>query len=146
MMRRIQIALFGCLALVMGIGEANAAPVSSTTAERAAVSWLRRSRAPGVRRNAAVRRSHRVLFKHDGIEAAANLVSLEDGGFVVVAPDDRIEPVIFHSPDGEVSETDDGGPLWALLKADLAYRMATVNEAETGVVVRVAFAAAKEIR
>ena len=78
----------------------------------------------------------------DGIEAAANLVSLEDGGFVVVAPDDRIEPVIFHSSDGVVSETDDGGPLWALLKADLAYRMAVVNEVETGTVVNVAFAAA----
>ena len=141
-MRRIQIALFGCLALVMSFGEASAAPVSSATAERAAMSWLRRSRAPGIRRSAAVRRSHRVLFKHDGIEAAANLVSLEDGGFVVVAPDDRIEPVIFHSPDGEVSETDDGGPLWALLKADLAYRMAVVNEVETGTVVNVAFAAA----
>ena len=142
MMGRIQVALFGCLALVMGIGEADAAPVSSATAERAAMSWLRRSRAPGVRRNAAVRRSHRVSFKHDGIEAAANLVSLEDGGFVVVAPDDRIEPVIFHSSDGVVSETDDGGPLWALLKADLAYRMAAVNEVETGAVVHVAFAAA----
>ena len=142
MMGRILVVLFGCLALVMSLGEANAATVSSATAERAAMSWLRRSRAPGVRRDAAVRRSHRVSFKHDGIEAAANLVSLEDGGFVVVAPDDRIEPVIFHSPDGVVSETDDGGPLWALLKSDLAYRMAVVNEVETGVVVRVAFAAA----
>ncbi len=60
----------------------------------------------------------------------------------MVAPDDRIEPVIFHSPDGAVCETDDGGPFWALLKADLAYRMAAVNEAETGAVVHVAFAAA----
>lgn len=142
MMRRIQVVLFGCLALLLSFGEANAASVSSATAERAAMSWLRRSRAPGVRRNAAVRRSHRVSFKHDGIEAAANLVSLEDGGFVVVAPDDRIEPVIFHSPDGEACETDDGGPFWALLKADLAYRMAVVNEAATGTVVHVAFAAA----
>lgn len=141
-MRRIQFAICCCLALAVSFGEANAAPVSPVTAERAAMSWLSRSRAPGVRRNAAVRRSHRIAFRHDGIEAAANLVSLEDGGFVVVAPDDRIEPVIFHSPDGAVCETDDGGPFWALLKADLAYRMAAVNEAETGAVVHVAFAAA----
>lgn len=140
--RRIQFAICCCLALAVSFGEANAAPVSPVTAERAAMSWLSRSRAPGVRRNAAVRRAHRVAFRHDGIEAAANLVSLEGGGFVVVAPDDRIEPVIFHSPDGEVCETDDGGPFWALLKADLACRMAAVNEAETGAVVHVAFAAA----
>ena len=119
-----------------------AASVSPATAEKAVRVWMRSSRAPGVKRNRTVQNARRVSFKYDGIDAAANLISLDGGGFVVVAPDDRIEPVIFHSPDGAISETDDGGPLWALMKADLASRMAAVNEAETGVVAKVAFASA----
>ena len=137
-----RVALFGCLVLLMASQVADAAPVPPAIAEKAARAWMRSSRAPGIRRGAAVKHSRRVSFRHGGIESAANLISLDGGGFVVVAPDDRIEPVIFHSPNGTVSETDDGGPFWALMKADMAYRMATVNEAETGTVVNVAFAAA----
>ena len=137
-----RIVFLGCLVLLMVSHVLDAAPVPPATAEKAARAWMRSSRAPGIRRSAAVKHSRRVSFRHGGIESAANLITLDGGGFVVVAPDDRIEPVIFHSPNGTVSETDDGGPFWALMKADMAYRMATVNEAETGTVVNVAFAAA----
>lgn len=51
-----------------------------------------------------------------------HLVALEGGGFVAVSAADGQAPVVGFSPSDELPMPDDGGPLWALLRADAAAR------------------------
>ena len=60
-------------------------------------------------------------FRADG-EDAFHIVSIEDGGFIVVSADDRVEPVVAFTDSGTLDE-DPKNPLWALLSADLPQRL-----------------------
>jgi len=57
----------------------------------------------------------------EGGGAKMHVVSLDGGGFVVVGADDAVEPVVAFSPTCD-ARTDDAGPLWDILRADLAQR------------------------
>ena len=70
----------------------------------------------GARKAAGVK-----TFRADG-EDAFHIVSIEDGGFIVVSADDRVEPVIAFTDSGTLDE-DPKNPLWALLKADVPQRL-----------------------
>lgn len=56
--------------------------------------------------------------------AKLRVVRLAGGGFVVTPADDRIDPILAFSANGETLETDEANPLWTLLRADIAAREA----------------------
>jgi len=58
-----------------------------------------------------------------------HVVSLEPAGFVVVAADDLIEPIIAFANDGIYQASDDH-PLGAMVNKDLSQRLAKIHEAQ----------------
>ncbi len=109
------------LSLILAAGApAFADPVSAGQAETAARRWLRngsallKSTAPGV---GLVQTHHDVSG-----QALLHEVRLATGGFVVMAPDDELEPVIAFSETGTLDPSP-GNPLWAMLQADLRERL-----------------------
>ena len=60
-------------------------------------------------------------------EALCHVVYLEPGGFVVVAADDQVEPVIAFSSGGRMDPSAEN-PLWSLLKGDLPGRVAAARD------------------
>lgn len=69
-----------------------------------------------------------------------HIVSLEGGGFVTVAADDSMPPVLGFSPSGEMPDADEGNPFWALVggEAQLALELAREPGAGTGAARRAA--------
>lgn len=110
--------LLSCLAILLSL-PALGAPVSPWQAERAVQAWLAADADPlGAPMGGCVA----------GVEAHAGyyVVRLSPNGFALVAADDRVEPIIAFSPDGEFDPSS-AGPLEAMVSGDLSARMAAVQ-------------------
>ncbi len=125
-----------CRALLVGVvlvsmaWPSRAASVGETVAREVGRRWLRTappSPAPmGAQALLPVERLRE--FKDDAGHVLAYIVDQPSGGFVIVAADDRVDPVVFFSPTGHCSGAGDPrNPLRALLLADLPWRMTVAD-------------------
>ena len=115
------------LGLLVGLASAlMAAPIPPDVAARRAEAWLMRrpesARGRHGKMRPARKPSGRVRTYGVGGTNLFHLVALEGGGFVAVSAADGQAPVVGFSTSDELPTPDDGGPLWALLKADAAAR------------------------
>ncbi|MBN1123741.1 MAG: C10 family peptidase [Sedimentisphaerales bacterium] len=102
------------------------APMGKQQARRMVQGWLKNRPQPfGCRlsRQAA----EATTFSDAQDRPLYHVVALEPGGFLVVAADDRIEPIIAFVSDGSFDPSTDK-PLGAILARDLPNRMASVRE------------------
>ena len=91
---------------------AQATSVSQDEAKAAAKGWI--DRGYSMKQLGGRQVSSVSTLESDGV--SAHVVSLEEGGFVVMPTDDTFEPVILFSDSGAMPEPNDADPVWALLK------------------------------
>ena len=112
----IRFPLFAACLLAAG---AVAGPLPAERAVREAERWTAHAGQPfGERLRGGA--TGRARTFSEGNAALFHLVELSGGGFVAVAADDERPAVLAFSPDGEIPDADDGGPLLALLRGDAA--------------------------
>ncbi len=112
----IRFALFAAGLLAAG---AVAEPLSAKRAVRKAERWTARAGQP-FGESLRGRATGRARTFSDGNTELFHLVELSGGGFVAVAADDDRSAILAFSPDGEIPDADNGGPLLALLRGDAA--------------------------
>jgi hypothetical protein len=107
-----------------------AAPADSQRATSVVLGWLKTNPKP---MNTALGGTVRRVETHQDATGADayHVVYLEPSGFVVVAADDRIEPIICFAPAG-VFDPSEKNPLGALVSRDMAGRMAWVRKGAPG--------------
>src|SRR5690606_29491300 len=115
-----------CLALIATFANsAFAAPVSRDSARRAATAWLARDAAPMGR--AAGSPADVATCSSDSGEPLFYVVNLAPAGFVIVAADDEVEPVLAFSMESAfLAET--GTPMFDLLQRDAQFRLAAIRQ------------------
>lgn len=94
-------------------------PVTPEEATLAAKGWMAQSGRVGC----TVTHSGEYAVDEDG---SFHVFDVNGGGFIVMSADTEIEPVIVCSDTGTLVEGD-GNPLWDIVRADLAARMAHVR-------------------
>lgn len=110
------------IVLLIAAGGACARPVSEREAAAAVTGWLARNRHPlNARLGHGV--SHVQRFNSEDGSAAYYVVDLDPSGFVIVAPDDSIEPIIAFS-DGSQYDPSPQNPLAVLVERDMLARKA----------------------
>ncbi len=121
-------ALGNLLILIAVLGSprnATAAPVAAADARAAVSGWLQAGQLP--LENVAGFKPKRVeTFKDAGGVPLYYVIDLVPQGFVIVAADDLIEPIIGFAPGGRFDPSSDN-PLGALVSHDLPDRMAKVR-------------------
>lgn len=115
------IALVVALALAFVTG---ADPVTPEQAELAAKGWLAQSGRVGC----TITHSGEYVVDEDG---SFHVFDVDGGGFIIASADTEIEPVIVCSDSGTLVEGD-GNPLWDIVRADLAARMAHARRTARG--------------
>lgn len=101
-----------------------AGPVTPEQAALAAKGWMAQS----CRAGCAVTHAGEYAVDEDG---SFHVFDVNGGGFIVTSADTEIEPVIVCSDTGTLVEGD-GNPLWDIVRADLAARMAHVRRTAWG--------------
>ena len=92
-----------------------AVPINSDRASQAARRWLELS--PSPMGKGAGKLGKTSAYANPAGEARFYVVDLAPTGFVVVAADDELEPIIAFSPTGQFG-AEPGNPLFALLQKD----------------------------
>jgi len=116
------------LVLLLGPLSAWARPTTEAEAQRSVTGWLALDPRPlKVRMGANPTRVK--AFKDSAGNIDYFVVSLDAGGFAVVAGDDLVEPIIAFAPQGTFDPTPQN-PLYALLNQDLPGRLAEVRQKE----------------
>ena len=112
------------LAALVGVpwSSALAEPVSSRQAAGAVTAWLSRSQAP-LNETLGTSVRHVNSFRDKGGVILYYIVDLDPSGFVIVAGDDLIEPIIGFVANGAYDPSE-STPLGALVSNDLAARIA----------------------
>ena len=98
-----------------------AGPITPKQAEAAVTGWLSRDRMP-LGETLGVSVQHVSRFTDGRGTCLYYVVSLDPAGFVIVAGDDLVEPIIGFAPDGEF-DASAGNPLRALANGDLVARI-----------------------
>ena len=119
---RLFLALVASVAMIAG---ASAAPVAADRAYKAAGNWLGVSGKPGRRPSATLAGKAHSYATVTG-ETGFHVVDLDGGGFVVLAADDGVEPVVAFS-DSSLFLPQAGWPLYNLLQRDMAGRLARMR-------------------
>lgn len=120
-----------CLILMLalaGFGPARSAADPTTAAQAATVvgNWLAQNPAPlNARLSRAISRID--TYPDAGGGAAYYIVSLNPAGFVIVAGDDLVEPIVGFSPTGHFDPAT-ANPLGALVGRDLPGRIAHIRQ------------------
>jgi hypothetical protein len=122
-------ALSATLLLAACLLPAHAAPVNSDRAAAVVCGWLKGDPKPlATALGGTVRR---VESYPDATGAKAyHVVYLEPKGFVIVAADDRVEPIICFAPAG-LFDPAENNPLGALVSRDMANRMAAARRSSS---------------
>ena len=113
------------LALAMTAIQAAAREMTADEAGRAAAAWVRRDRVP-LGTSFASADVAEVRTASDGDTPLFHVVRLVGGGVVVTSAESSLTPVIAFL-DGDNVQEAPGNPLWEILKADMAQRMARVR-------------------
>lgn len=119
----------GCLAMALalfvGTGSASAAPITADQASSIVRNWIA---ADGNPLEAGLSANTGEVTAYPGPDGSTAwyVVSLRPAGFVVVAADDRVGPVIAFSATGYFDPAP-GNPLYAMLKADVPQRISAAG-------------------
>jgi len=122
----LAVLIFATL-LIAGCLAAFAAPVTSKQAAAAVTGWLNLDRTPlGETLGTSVRRVETFYDQAGG--PVYYIVYLDPSGFVVVAADDQVEPIVGFAALGQFDPSADN-PLGALVSNDLGARVAFARQA-----------------
>jgi hypothetical protein len=111
--------------LLGSLRDAAADSVSAEHAGAAVRGWLKDGRLP-LEKTVGQRPKRVETFKDAGGEPLYYVIDLDPQGFVIVAADDLIEPIVGFAPSGRFDPSIDN-PLGALVRHDLRDRMAKVR-------------------
>jgi hypothetical protein len=114
----------GLIGSALFIADASAAQVSRDTAARAAAGWLARNPAPMGR--AAGSAGPMAASLNEKGDPLFYVVDLEPTGYVIIAADDEVEPVLAFSSESNFL-AQPGTPLFDLLQRDAAVRIASAR-------------------
>src|SRR5664279_1979128 len=110
---------------------ATAAPVTSKQAAAAVIGWLSTDPVPlGESLGGSVQ--HVDTFNDSAGNPIYYVVCLEPSGFVIVAADDLVEPIVGFAPAGQFDPSN-ANPLGALVSNDLSARVACAQQAGSSV-------------
>lgn len=104
-----------------------ARPVRQSQAQKAALRWLKENRQPMGKEISPVEKRTLALSDDTG-NTLCYIIDLEPEGFVVISPDDQIEPVIAFSSTGSY-HGDDSSPLTSMLRKDMPSRLKHIDKA-----------------
>jgi len=122
---RRMIAVLAIVASVLAVHSTLAVPAGAARARRAALGWLRtRPELMTFRLGRSIGQHHTVADS-DGTPLY-HVVQLRPAGFILVAADDELEPIIAFSETGAF-DPDGADALPVLIRRDLPARMATVR-------------------
>lgn len=110
---------------------ARAREISSDEAGRAASAWLRRDAAPLGAAIASAEVAEVKTALDDGGVPLFHVVSMAGGGVVVTSAESGAMPIVAFL-DGDGIDDTDGNPLWEILEADMAERMARIEAIKEG--------------
>jgi hypothetical protein len=116
------------LILLLGPLSAWARPTTDAEAQRSVAGWLALDPRPLQARMGA-KPTQVKAFKDSAGNIDYFVVSLNAGGFAIVAGDDLVEPIIAFAPQGTF-DPNPQNPLYALLNRDLPGRLAEVRQEE----------------
>ena len=116
------------LVLLLGPLSAWARPTTEAEAQRSVRGWLALDPRP-LRARMGANPSHVKAFKDSAGNIDYFVVSLDAGGFAIVAGDDLVEPIIAFTSQGTF-DPNPQNPLYALLNRDLPGRLAEVRQKE----------------
>jgi hypothetical protein len=114
--------------LLLGPQLAWARPTTDAEAQRSVAGWLALDPSP-LRAHMGAKPSQVKAYKDSAGNIDYFVVSLETGGFAIVAGDDLLEPIIAFAAQGNF-DPNPQNPLYALLNRDLPGRLAEVREKE----------------
>lgn len=117
----ITAALCLSFALSLFINSAFASPVDEKTAKSAALGWLIHTGDKGLSAKLSRNIDSIDSFKDDNGETIYYVVNLKPEGYIVVSPDDQIEPIISFSQEGRLDPNPEN-PLYILLGKDMKDR------------------------
>jgi len=100
--------------------------VGGNTARNAAGKWLSHNRKPMGRFISAKIKSSESLVDPNGLNLC-HIFNLDQGGFVVMSSDDRVEPVIAFSENGTFHLSEDN-PLVVMLRKDMGQRLKSTRK------------------
>jgi len=106
-----------------------AKPVSKNLAKKTANRWMTLEKRP-LNAGLKPRISHITTCKDARDRALYYTVNLTDGGFVIIAADDLVEPIICISPAGQY-QPDPNNPLTTLLNSDLEKRISRAEQIQS---------------
>ncbi len=106
-----------------------AKPITSEQAKSAVQTWRRMDAAP-LKASLGGSVSTVTTFKDTSGSDLYHIVYLKPAGFVILPADDRVEPIIAFSPEGQYVDSDDN-PLGALVRKDLPGRMTHVRKQDS---------------
>ena len=116
------------LVLLLGPLSAWARPTTDAEAQRSVEGWLALDPRP-LRARMGAKPTQVKAFKDSAGNIDYFVVSLDAGGFAIVAGDDLVEPIIAFTSQGTF-DPNPQNPLYALLNRDLPGRLAEVREKE----------------
>ncbi len=129
-LRTCKTAIAVCCLLFLSLAStALAKPITSEQAKTAAQVWRVKEVAP-LKASLGGSVSTVASFKDASGSDLYHVVYLKPAGFVILPADDRIEPIIAFSPEGQYVDSDDT-PLGALVRKDLPGRMAHVRKLDS---------------
>jgi hypothetical protein len=102
-----------------------ARPTSSAEAGALAAHWLAREATP-LKAHLSGKPDRTQTYKNTNGSPAYHVISLAPEGFIVVAGDDLVEPIVCFSPEGHYDPSP-ANPMGALVSQDLAARVARVQ-------------------
>ena len=124
-MPAVRTTMAGLVALLVFHGAAWGAPVDAKGAKGAVDGWLHGGRNRLHESLGSLTAEISTVSDASGV-ALYHVVHLKPEGFVVVAADDRIEPIICFSAQGHF-EVSAENPMYAVIRHDLSQRMANVR-------------------
>jgi len=98
-----------------------AAPVSQKQAEQAVQGWLNLDSKP-LNEMMDVNISKVDSYQNNDKQILFYVVSLENGGYVIISADDLLEPIVAFSEEG-VFDPSENNPLWSLINGDMSSRL-----------------------
>ena len=118
-------ALISAVLLLSFARDTSGAPVTAEKAESVVGGWLKADRTP-LQTALGLQIKRADTFNDAAGAPLYYIVYLAPEGFVIVAADDLVEPIIGFAPSGQFDPSSDN-PLGALVSRDLPGRMAAVR-------------------
>jgi len=112
----------------MSVSLLHAQPTSKAQAKKVVTNWLSLSAKP-LSTSMSTKISDITTYTNDSSETLYHIVSLSPEGFVVVAGDDLVEPIVAFVPNGNYKDSLDN-PMGALVRNDMLNRVSYQRDLE----------------